>query len=171
MLKKIFSIFLVAFMFGCSATNLAGGTSSEMATRVTSAVDTENEIYSVGSATVESSGVLIAKGKAVSNAKESLKKKIIDEEKIIFSSFLVSTDPYTKKVLESAIPDLMDFAANNLADKSMEKDYWLEGDKVYVVHSISKGEILMESQNTFTIYLDDFINKLNVIREGVAMPQ
>lgn len=171
MFKKLFSIFFVLFLFGCSTTNLTGGTSSEMATRVTSSVDTENEVFAVGSAKVESSGVLIAKGKAVSNAKESLKKKIIDEEKIIFSSFLVSTDPYTKKVLESAIPDLMDFSANNLADKSMEKDYWLEGDKVFVVHSISKGEILMESQNTFTIYLDDFINKLSVIKEGVVAPQ
>lgn len=172
MFTKFLSIFSLLLFVGCSNISIPEviGEPSTVESKVTASIDSENEIFGSGSAKIESSGTLIAMGKAKKEAKDELKDKIISEEKIIFSSFLVTADPYTKRILEPALPDLMDYTANELIQKAVEKDSWLEKDRAYTIFSISKGEILMESQNIFIQYLDDITSKFQAIKEGVSQP-
>ncbi|WP_297596781.1 hypothetical protein [uncultured Cetobacterium sp.] len=170
MLKKIISTIFLFLLFGC--TNLPElqnpMSTSENADRITSSFDSENEILAIGSSKIGSSGALIAKGKASKEAKDKLKNKILTEEAIIFKSFLVPADPHIKKVLSPALSDLMDYTATQLIQKSIEKDSWIENNKSYTVYTLSKSEILTESQSIFTQYIEDITNKLQIIKEGVV---
>ncbi|MBC2850730.1 hypothetical protein H5J22_04650 [Cetobacterium sp. 8H] len=170
MLKKTISTIFLFSLFGCTTlpelTNPMAG--SENANRITTSFDSENEILGIGSSKIGSSGTLIANGKASKEAKDKLKNKILEEEDIIFKSFLVSADPYIKKILSPALPDLMDYTATQLIQKSVEKDSWVENNKSYAAYTLSKTEILAESQNIFTQYIDDITSKLQIIKEGVV---
>lgn len=172
MFTKFLFIFSLILFSGCSNIPLPNGIGepSTLENKVSTTIDNENEVFGSGSAKLESSGTLIAMGKAKKEAKEELKDKIISEEKIIFSSFLVTADPYTKNILEPALPDLMEYTANELVQKSIEKESWLEGNSAYTIFSISKGEILTESQSIFIQYLDDITSKFQTIKEGVSQP-
>lgn len=172
MLKKLIGIFFSFLLIGCNNLSIPNPMeSSEKSERMTTSVDSENEVIGIGSSKIGSSGTLVANGKATREAKEKLKSKILSEEDIIFKSFLVSADPYTKKILSPALPDLMDYTATQLVQKSIEKDNWMENNKVYVVYSISKNEILAESQNIFVQYIDDITSKFQLIKEGVTQTQ
>ncbi|MGL5356377.1 MAG: hypothetical protein ACRDAQ_07540 [Cetobacterium sp.] len=168
MFKK-FTVILFSILFlGCN--NLSIPTSidnSESSERTIGALDSENEIIGSGSSKIEGSGTLVANGKASRDAKDKLKARILIEENIIFKSFLVPADPYTKKILSPALSDLMDYTANQLVQKAVEKDSWIENNKVYIVYSISKSLILSESQNIFIQYLDDITSKFQLIKEGM----
>ncbi|MCQ8212362.1 hypothetical protein NON08_07485 [Cetobacterium somerae] len=172
MLKKLIGIFFSFLLIGCNNLSIPNPMeSSEKSERMTTSVDSENEVIGIGSSKIGSSGTLVANGKATREAKEKLKSKILSEEDIIFKSFLVSADPYTKKILSPALSDLMDYTATQLVQKSIEKDNWMENNKVYVVYSISKNEILAESQNIFVQYIDDITSKFQLIKEGVTQTQ
>ena len=172
MLKKLIGIFFSFLLIGCNNLSIPNPMeSSEKSERMTTSVDSENELIGIGSSKIGSSGTLVANGKATREAKEKLKSKILSEEDIIFKSFLVSADPYTKKILSPALSDLMDYTATQLVQKSIEKDNWMENNKVYVVYSISKNEILAESQNIFVQYIDDITSKFQLIKEGVTQTQ
>lgn len=172
MLKKLVGIFFSFLLIGCNNLSIPNPMeNSEKSERMTTSIDSENEVIGIGSSKIGSSGTLVANGKATREAKEKLKSKILSEEDIIFKSFLVSADPYTKKILSPALSDLMDYTATQLVQKSIEKDNWMENNKVYVVYSISKNEILAESQNIFVQYIDDITSKFQLIKEGVTQTQ
>lgn len=172
MLKKFIGLLFAFLLMGCNNLSIPNPMESfQESDKMTTSVDSENEVIGIGSSKIESSGTLIANGKASREAKDRLKSKILSEEDIIFKSFLVSADPYTKKILSSALPDLMDYTATQLVQKSVEKDNWTENNKVYVVYSISKNEILAESQNIFIQYIDDINSKFQLIKEGVTQTQ
>lgn len=172
MLKKFITISFIFFLTGCNNLSIPNPMeNTENTERMTTSVDSENEVIGIGSAKIASSGTLVATGKAVREAKEKLKSKILSEEEIVFKSFLVPADPYTKKILSPALSDLMDYTATQLVQKSIEKDTWMENNKVYVVYSISKNEILSESQNIFIQYIDDITSKFQLIKEGVTQTQ
>lgn len=172
MLKKLTAISFLFFLVGCNNLSIPNPMeNTENTERVTTSTDSENEVIGIGSSKIGSSGTLIATGKAVRDAKDKLKSKILSEEDIIFKSFLVPADPYTKKILSSALSDLTDYTATQLVQRSVEKETWIENNKVYVVYSISKNEILSESKNTFIHYIDDVTSKFQLIKEGVTQTQ
>ncbi|WP_448820671.1 hypothetical protein [Cetobacterium sp.] len=172
MLKKLTAISFILFLSGCNNLSIPNPMeTTENTDRMITSVDSENEIMGIGSSKIGNSGTLVATGKAVRDAKEKLKSKILSEEEIVFKSFLVPADPYTKKILSPALSDLMDYAATQLVQKSVEKDTWLENNKVFVVYSISKNEVLSESQNIFIQYIDDITSKFQLIKEGVTQAQ
>ncbi|MDX8336400.1 hypothetical protein [Candidatus Cetobacterium colombiensis] len=172
MLKKIVSTFFIFLLVGCNNLSIPNPLeTSENREKMSTSVDSENEVIGIGSAKIGSSGTLVANGKASREAKEKLKSKILSEEDIIFKSFLVPADPYTRKILSPALSDLMEYTANQLVQKSIEKDSWMENNKVYIVYSISKNEILQESQNIFTQYIDDITSKFQLIKEGVTQTE
>ncbi|MGL5544246.1 MAG: hypothetical protein ACRDB6_03950 [Cetobacterium sp.] len=168
MLKKFIILFFTVLFLGCNSLSIPNPIENfESNDRATTSIDSENEVIGMGSAKISSSGTLVANGKAIREAKDKLKSKILAEEDIIFKSFLVSADPYTKKILSPALSDLMDYTATQLVQRAVEKDSWSENNKIYIVYSISKSEILSESQNVFIQYLDDITNKFQLIKEGV----
>jgi len=172
MLKKFTAIYFIFFLTGCNNLSVQNPMeNTENTERMTISVDSENEVIGIGSAKIASSGTFVATGKAIREAKENLKSKILSEEEIVFKSFLVPADPYTKKILSPALSDLMDYTATQLVQKSIEKDTWMENNKVYIVYSISKNEILSESQNIFIQYIDDITSKFQLIKEGVTQTQ
>lgn len=172
MLKKLTAISFILFLTGCNNLPIPNPMeTTENTDRMITSVDSENEIMGIGSSKIGNSGTLVATGKAVRDAKEKLKSKILSEEEIVFKSFLVPADPYTKKILSPALSDLMDYAATQLVQKSVEKDTWMENNKVFVVYSISKNEVLSESQNIFIQYIDDITSKFQLIKEGVTQAQ
>ena len=172
MFKKFIGIFFSFLLLGCNNLSIPNPMESfEKNSNITTSIDSENEIIGVGSSKIASSGTLVANGKATRDAKDKLKSKILTEEDMIFKSFLVSADPYTKKILSPALSDLMDYTATQLVQKSVEKDTWTENNKVFVVYSISKNEILLESQNIFIQYIDDITSKFQLIKEGVTQTQ
>ncbi|MGL5279704.1 MAG: hypothetical protein ACRC8M_11620 [Cetobacterium sp.] len=172
MLKKLTALSLIFFLSGCNNLSIPNSMeNTENTERMTTSIDSENEVIGIGSSKIGSSGTLVATGKAVREAKEKLKSKILAEEEIVFKSFLVPADPYTKKILSPALSDLMDYTATQLVQKSIEKDTWMENNKVYVVYSLSKNEILAESQNIFIQYIDDITSKFQLIKEGVTQAQ
>lgn len=174
MFNRFIFIIILALFSGCSTMSIPsviGGEPSSVESKISSSIDKENEVYGIGSAKIESSGTLIAMGKAKKEARDELKDKILSEEKIIFNSFLINADPYTKGILEPALSDLKDYTATELIQKSIEKDSWVEKNEAYTIISISKGEILSESQHIFIQYLDDITNKFQTIKEGVSQPQ
>lgn len=172
MLKNTILFMMVTIFLGCSSLPLPEAISpSNDTSKVTANVDLENEVFAIGDAKIGDSGTLVATGKASQDAKDKLKSRIIDEEKIIFNSFLVPADPYTRKILEPALPDLMDYTATLLVQRATEKQTWIENNKAYILYTLSKGDILMESQNIFSQYLDDITNKFLIIKEGVTQTQ
>ncbi|MGL4989444.1 MAG: hypothetical protein ACRCYT_00625 [Cetobacterium sp.] len=171
MFKKFIIIIFIFLFTGCtvsSISNLNSEDDSTATTRNSVLVDSENEIIAVGSAKIAGSGTLVANGKASRDAKDKLKVKILAEENIIFKSFLIPADPYTKKILSPALSDLIDYTANQLLQKADQKDSWTENNKAYIVYSISKNDILVESQNIFIQYIDDITSKLQTIKEDIA---
>ncbi|MEG0397644.1 MAG: hypothetical protein RR656_01005, partial [Cetobacterium sp.] len=136
--------------------------------KIASSIDSENEVYAVGSSSISDSGSLIAIGKATNNAKEILRKKIIKEEEIVFNSFIINSDSYTKKIFTSVAPDLREYTANNLIQKSVKKDTWSEGDKIFVIYAVDKNEIINESKAVFTSYLEDLTNKFQNIKNEIS---
>ncbi|MGL4672804.1 MAG: hypothetical protein ACRCZR_03295 [Cetobacterium sp.] len=172
MIKKFIVMLFGILFLGCNSLSIPTSIdSSENSERTLVALDSENEVIGTGSSKIAGSGTLVANGKASRDAKDKLKARILIEEDIIFKSFLVPADPYTKKILAPALPDLMDYTANQLIQKAVEKDSWIENNKAYIVYSISKSEILAESQNIFIQYLDDITNKFQLIKEGVNVSQ
>lgn len=169
---KIFSvIFLTFLLVGCNNLSISSSDNPKAIERAMSSVDSENEVIGVGSAPIESSGTLVASGKASQEAKKELKSKILSEEEIVFQSFLIPADQYTKKILSPAISDLMDYTATQLIQKAIVKDSWTENNHAYIVFSVSKAEILSQSQSVFIQYITDIIKKFQVIKEGVSQPQ
>lgn len=65
----------------------------------------------------------------------------------------------------------MEYTANLLVKKAIEKDNWIEDNKVFIMYTITKNEILIESQNIFINYLDDITNKFQLIKEGVTLEE
>lgn len=172
MLKKLIVILFTLLFLSCNNLSISNPIESSLSDeRVTTSVDSENEVVGIGSAKISSSGTLVANGKASREAKDRLKSRILAEEYIIFKSFLVPADPYTKKILSPALSDLMDYTATQLVQRAVEKDSWSENNKVYIVYSMSKSEILTESQNIFIQYIDDITSKFQLIKEGVNQSQ
>ncbi|MGL4211182.1 MAG: hypothetical protein ACRCRT_06510, partial [Cetobacterium somerae] len=94
MLKKFTAISFIFFLTGCNNLSIPNPMeNTENTERMTTSVDSENEVIGIGSAKIASSGTLVATGKAVREAKEKLKSKILSEEEIVFKSFLVPADP------------------------------------------------------------------------------
>ncbi|MGL5088925.1 MAG: hypothetical protein ACRC6Z_05665 [Cetobacterium sp.] len=172
MFKKFVFILFTTLLVGCNSLSVPTSVDNfETTEREVLSIDSENEIIGTGSSKIAGSGTLVANGKASREAKDRLKVRILVEENIIFKSFLVSADPYTKKILSPALSDLMDYTANQLIQKAIVKDSWIENNKAYIVYSISKSELIVESKNIFIQYLDDITSKFQLIKEGVNISE
>lgn len=173
MIKIFFTLFFTFLLLGCNNLSIPNPLENniKLDERTSTNFDAENEVLGIGSSKIGSSGTFVATGKASREAKDKLKSKILSEEDLIFKGFLVPADPYTRKILSPAIPDLMEYTANLLVKKAIEKDNWIEDNKVFIMYTITKNEILIESQNIFINYLDDITNKFQLIKEGVTLEE
>ncbi|MDO4589005.1 MAG: hypothetical protein Q4B33_04010, partial [Fusobacterium sp.] len=78
----------------------------ELQEQILSRVNPEQEIYSVGSFRIGTSGAIIAQSKANKDAKDILKEQIKKELEIQFNSFLLEMDSYSRGLTTPVLRDL-----------------------------------------------------------------
>lgn len=135
--------------------------------QVASKVNPENEIFAVGSASLDKSGGLIAQAKANKNARELLKQKLIKEVKINFDSFLLNTDNYTKGIINPVMTDLINYTVELALKNATQKGEWEGSNGVYSLVAIDRNKVLELSKQVFAGYLGDISGKLNNIKDKV----
>lgn len=170
------SLGILLILSGCSSVNNAVdnflySTSSiptSVSQKILDNVNSENELYSIGSANIERNGGLIAQSKAVSRAKEQLKDKIKKEVKIDFNSFLLSTDNYSKKIIKDVLPELSNYSVELILKTANKKSEWETEQSVYTLLVVKRDTITNISKQVFTDYLNDVSNKLNTLKTKVS---
>lgn len=135
--------------------------------QVASKVNPENEIFAVGSATLNKNGGLLAQAKANKNARDLLKQKLTKEVKLNFDSFLLNTDNYTKGIINPVMTDLINYTVELAIKNSTQKGEWEGTNSVYSLVTIDRNKVLELSKQVFAGYLGDISGKLNNIKEKV----
>lgn len=135
--------------------------------QVASKINPENEIFAVGSASLDKSGSLIAQAKANKNARELLKQKLVKEVKINFDSFLLNTDNYTKGIINPVMTDLINYTVELALKNATQKGEWEGNNGVYSLIAIDRNKVLELSKQVFAGYLGDISGKLNNIKDKV----
>ena len=173
--KKLATGIISAALFlmtGC--TNLGGSssTSSPMSQeKIAAAVDINEEIYGIGSATIEESGQGVAKMRASKAARDDIKAKISKQTKDVLKAYLLEIDFYSKKISDNVIEDLSEYITNNMLNETEEKETWVENDKVYTVITLNRDRIPVSSRDTFIAHIDSIVERLTSIRaEILAIP-
>jgi len=173
--KKLATGIISAALFlmtGC--TNLGGSssTSSPMSQeKIAAAVDINEEIYGIGSATIEESGQGVAKMRASKAARDDIKAKISKQTKDVLKAYLLEIDFYSKKISDNVIEDLSEYITNNMLNETEEKETRVENDKVYTVITLNRDRIPVSSRDTFIAHIDSIVERLTSIRaEILAIP-
>lgn len=176
---KKFSFIILGFLFlltGCSSLNnlidealptKAPTIPVALQEQIATKINPENEIYSVGYATIDRSGSLIAQAKANKQAKDLLKEKVKKEVKINFNSFLLNSDTYSKSIISPVLSDLSDYTVDLVLKNASQKGAWENETSVYSLFSIERDQITNISKQVFTGYLGDISGKLNNIRQKI----
>ncbi len=172
-MKKIIFLFLMTITLlaftGCENLPTMGGTSKSPMSqeRIATAVDVNEEIFGVGSATVTESGQGVAKMRANKIAREDLQKKLLKETKTILKAYLIEIDFYSKNISEKVISDLSEYITNILLNDATEKDSWIENEEIYVVLAINRNEIPEKTRDTFVAHIDSIIKKLETLKTNI----
>lgn len=176
---KKFSFIILGFLFlltGCSSLNnlidealptKAPTIPVALQEQIATKINPENEIYSVGYATIDRSGSLIAQAKANKQAKDLLKEKVKKEVKINFNSFLLNSDTYSKSIISPVLSDLSDYTVDLVLKNASQKGAWENETSVYSLFSIERDQVTNISKQVFTGYLGDISGKLNNIRQKI----
>lgn len=139
----------------------------ELQEQIVSKVNPENEIFSVGKASINSTGTLLAQAKATQNAKILLKQKLKDEIKVQFNSFLLETDIYSREIIKPVLPELISYTVDLALKNINQKGQWQGETAVYSLVAIERNEVSKLSKKVFSGYLSDVSGKLNNIRTKI----
>ncbi|WP_319370068.1 hypothetical protein [uncultured Ilyobacter sp.] len=152
------------FIQGC--TSLSGGSPLRKA-KIASSVNENEDMYIVGSAKVEDSGIEVARMKARTTAKEELKNEILKESKKIIETYLTDLDFYNKKLSDQIMTDLSEYVAEDIMTSAEEKSYWQEDGKAFVALSVKKDKIPTRTRTTFLKHLDGIMEKVKSLKERI----
>lgn len=136
--------------------------------QIATKINPENEIFSVGHASVDRSGALIAQAKANKQAKDLLREQIAKEVKINFNTFLLNTDTYSKSIISPVVDDLSDYAVDLALKSATQKGAWENDSLVYSLFAVDRDKITETSKQVFTGYLGDISGKLNNIKDKIG---
>lgn len=75
-------------------------------------MNAENELYTVGSASIGQTGSIIAQSKANKIASEALRTKIKAAVETNFKSYTLNMDSYSKNLVLPAIPELTSYTTD-----------------------------------------------------------
>lgn len=131
-------------------------------------INPEDELFSVGKASLTETGTLIAQAYATQNAKKLLKQKLKREVEIDFNSFLLDTDTYTRGLIKPVLNDLMSYTIDLSLKNSIQKGEWQGESSVYSLVAISRTEVLKLSKQVFSGYLSDVSGKLINIKDRIV---
>ena len=163
---------ILLLMTGCTNLGTPSSTSSPMSQeRIASSVDINEEIYGIGSSTIEESGQGVAKMRASKAAREDISAKISKETTDVLKAYLMEIDFYSKNISDNVIKDLSEYITNTLLGETEEKDTWVENDKVYTVITIERSKIPSYSRDIFVFHIDSIIKKLTEVKAKIiAIP-
>lgn len=168
--KLAIGIISTALLLMTGCTNLGGSssTSSPMSQeRIASAVDVNEEIYGIGSATIEESGQGVAKMRASKAARDDIAAKISKETSNVLKAYLIEIDFYSKKISDNVIKDLSEYITNSMLSETEEQDTWVENEKIYTVITIEKSKIPAHSRDTFISHIDSIVDRLTELRAEI----
>ncbi len=170
--KKIFILSLAASIIlaqGCTNIKSMTSPSTSAVTQenIASSVDVNEEIFASGSARIEESGPGVAKMRAKQEAREELNKKLFKESETILNAYLLEINFYSKKISDQVIKDLGEYVAEGVLFEAEEKGSWIEGDKMFVVLSVSKDQVPLKTKETFIGHIDSILKKLKDVREKI----
>ena len=166
--KFILQILLLGLLGGCStfeaisqkASTLTSSIPREVENEALGKVNTETQLYSIGSATITDSGLHYSASKALDNSREKLKVEIEKEANLIFKSFTLEMDSHRKKIFSPIIPDLILFIAQNQISNAVESGDWNDEDKSYILLTVERENIRKYSEEVFSNYVSELIKKL-----------
>ena len=121
----------------------------ELQEQILTRVNPEQEIYSLGSYKINTSGAIIAQSKANKDAKDLLKSKIKKEVEIYFNSFLLEMDSYSRGLTTPVLSDLNEYASELVLKTATQKGAWENDKKVYSLFVVNRDEIATQSKNVF----------------------
>lgn len=140
----------------------------ELQEQILTRVNPEQEIYSLGSFRIGTSGAIIAQSKANKDAKEILKEKIKKELDIHFNSFLLEMDSYSRGLTTPVLRDLNEYASELVLKTATQKGAWENDKKVYSLFVVSRDEIATQAKNVFSSFLTDISGRLLNTKEKLA---
>lgn len=163
---------VLLLMTGCTNLGTPSSTSSPMSQeRIASSVDINEEIYGIGSSSIEESGQGVAKMRASKAAREDISAKISKETTDVLKAYLMEIDFYSKNISDNVIKDLSEYITNTLLGETEEKDTWVENDKIYTVITIERSKIPSYSRDIFVFHIDSIIKKLTEVKAKIiAIP-
>ncbi len=132
----------------------------ELQEQILTRVNPEQEIYSLGSYKINTSGAIIAQSKANKDAKDLLKSKIKKEVEIYFNSFLLEMDSYSRGLTTPVLSDLNEYASELVLKTATQKGAWENDKKVYSLFVVNRDEIATQSKNVFSSFLSDISGRL-----------
>lgn len=177
-MKKFFGFLYLCLIFltGCTSINnfideaipsRASAIPVALQEQIAGKVNPENELFAVGSATLDKSGGLIAQAKATQNARNLLKEKLKKEVKINFDTFLLNTDTYTKGIISPVMTDLINYTVELALKNANQTGQWEGENSVYSLVSIDRNKVLELSKQVFSGYIGDISGKLNSIKDKI----
>ena len=131
---------------------------------VSSRVNAENELYTVGSASVGQTGSIIAQSKIAS---EALRSKIRAAVETNFKSYTLNMDSYSKNLVLPAIPELTSYATDLVIKQVKQKGAWEDSSKVYSLLSVPTAEVTSTSQKVLKSFLTNTSKKLEDLSKGI----
>ena len=134
---------------------------------VSSRVNAENELYTVGSASVGQTGSIIAQSKANKIASEALRSKIRAAVETNFKSYTLNMDSYSKNLVLPAIPELTSYATDLVIKQVKQKGAWEDSSKVYSLLSVPTAEVTSTSQKVLKSFLTNTSKKLEDLSQGI----
>lgn len=141
----------------------------ELQEQILTRVNPEQEIYSLGSYKINTSGAIIAQSKANKDAKDLLKSKIKKEVEIYFNSFLLEMDSYSRGLTTPVLSDLNEYASELVLKTATQKGAWENNKKVYSLFVVNRDEIATQSKNVFSSFLSDISGRLLNTKEKLSV--
>ncbi|AYZ73719.1 hypothetical protein EGX98_06630 [Fusobacterium necrophorum] len=175
-MKRILSCLFVSTLLltGCSSSSFRSALDSlnpsipeAINQAVSSRVNAENELYTVGSASIGQTGSLIAQSKANKIASEALRAKIKAAVETNFKSYTLNMDSYSKNLVSPAIPELTSYTTDLVIKQVKQKGAWEDSNKVYSLLSVPTSEITSTSQKVLKSFLTNTSKKLEDLGRGI----
>ena len=166
--KFLLQILLLGLLGGCTtfetisqkASTFTSSIPQEVKSEALGKVNTETQLYSIGSSSITDSGLHYSTSKALDNSKDKLKTEIEKEANLILKSLTLDMDPHRKKIFSPIIPDLIVFIAQNQISTAVESGEWNDENKSYVLLTVSRESIRKHTEEVFSNYVSELIKKL-----------
>lgn len=171
--KFLLGVFAAALFIitGCTGLDSLGGSSSTKSPmsqeRIADSVDINEEIFGIGSAAIEESGRGVAKMRASKEARDDIKKKLLVETQTVLNAYLIEIDFYSKKISDRVMSDLSEYITDSMLSDTVEKDSWVENERIYTVIAIEKSEVPLRSRDTFVFHIESIIKKLTDLKAQI----